>query len=84
LLALANWLHRYDYPAIGASPDGAIDLHQFNYPRSTLLFLGEERRGLNEEQRKLCQHLVKIPMVGTVDSLNLAVAGSLLMYEVYN
>lgn len=83
LPALANWLHRYDCLAIGASPDGIIDLHKFNYPRSRLLFLGEERQGLTEEQRKLCQHLVKIPMVGAVDSLNLAVAGSLLMYEVY-
>ncbi len=82
LPALANWLHRNDCPVIGASPDGIIDLHKFNYP-PRLLFLGEERQGLTEEQRKLCQYLVKIPMVGAVDSLNLAVAGSLLMYEVY-
>jgi RNA methyltransferase, TrmH family len=81
--SLAPWIHRHHFHVVGASPDGATDLHQFDYPRSTLLFLGEERQGLTEQQRDLCQYLVRIPMVGMADSLNLAVAGSLLMYEVY-
>lgn len=80
---LRRWMHHHRCACIGASPDGNIDLHQFNYPASTLLFLGEERQGLTQQQRELCQDLVRIPMVGTADSLNLAVAGSLLMYEVY-
>ena len=45
--------------------------------------LGEERGGLSPPQRGLCADLVRIPMVGAADSLNLAVAGSLLLYEVY-
>lgn len=81
--ALQQWIRHHRCQVIGASPDGTTDLHQFNYPRSTLLFLGEERQGLTQQQRDLCQHLVRIPMVGMADSLNLAVAGSLLMYEVY-
>ncbi len=81
--ALRDWVRHHCCPAIGASPDGVTDFHQFNYPDFTLLFLGEERQGLTVQQRDLCQHLVRIPMVGTADSLNLAVAGSLLMYEVY-
>jgi len=44
--------------------------------------LGEERGGLTPLQRALCADLVRIPMVGSADSLNLAVAGSLLLYEV--
>jgi RNA methyltransferase, TrmH family len=81
---LRAWMHRQACHAIGASPDGNTDLHQFGYSDSiTLLFLGEERKGLTEQQRKLCENLVRIPMVGEVDSLNLAVAGSLLLYEVY-
>lgn len=51
--------------------------------KNNLLFLGEERQGLTQQERNLCDHLVRIPMVGTADSLNLGVAGSLLMYEVY-
>lgn len=81
--ALYHWVRQHNCLAIGASPDGQADYHQFNYPQSTLLFLGEERQGLTPQQRDLCQNLVRIPMSGAVDSLNLAVAGSLLMYEVY-
>jgi RNA methyltransferase, TrmH family len=81
--ALRRWLHQNQGQVIGASPDGESDLHQFNYPTSSLIFLGEERQGLTPQQRDLCQHLVRIPMVGRADSLNLGVAGSLLLYEVY-
>jgi RNA methyltransferase, TrmH family len=80
---LSDWLKKHHCQAIGASPDGKLDLHQFDYPRSTVLFLGEERQGLTTQQRDLCHHLVRIPMVGDADSLNLGVAGSLFLYEVY-
>jgi TrmH family RNA methyltransferase len=51
--------------------------------RPTVLMLGEERAGLSAEQRRICRHIVRIPMVAGSDSLNLAVAGSLLLYEVF-
>ena len=80
---LHKWLQHHKYSAIGASPDGAVDFHQFNYPPTKFIFLGEERKGLTEQQRNLCKHLVRIPIARTVDSLNLAVAGSLILYEIY-
>ncbi len=58
-------------------------IYSFAYPRPTILVLGEERGGLSPLQRDLCSDLVRIPMLGVADSLNLAVAGSLLLYEVY-
>ena len=81
--SLRNWLRRHHCRVIGASPDGSADLHHFDYPRPTILVLGEERRGLTPLLRDLCSDLVRIPMVGAADSLNLAVAGSLFLYEVY-
>lgn len=81
--ALGCWMRRHGCRAVGASPDGTADFHSFDYPRSTVLFLGEERQGLTQQQRDFCQDLVRIPMLGAADSLNLGVAGSLLMYEVY-
>jgi RNA methyltransferase, TrmH family len=81
--SLRTWVHQQNCMVIGASPDGAMDLHKIQYPPGTLLFLGEEREGLTAIQRDLCQQLVRIPMVGAADSLNLAIAGSLMMYEVY-
>ena len=80
---LQKWLQNHNCNVIGASPDGARDFHQFNYPTTTMIFLGEERKGLTQQQRDLCKHLVRIPIARTVDSLNLAVAGSLMIYEIY-
>jgi len=81
--SLRNWVRRHRCRVIGASPDGSADLHRFDYPRPTILVLGEERAGLTPLLRDLCSDFVRIPMVGAADSLNLAVAGSLLLYEVY-
>ncbi|MDH5507357.1 MAG: RNA methyltransferase [Anaerolineae bacterium] len=81
--SFSHWVGRHHGLVVGASPDGAIDLHQFAFPPAPLLFLGEERQGLTQQQRASCHHLVRIPMVGQADSLNLGVAGSLLLYEVY-
>jgi len=81
--SLANWVRRHRCRVVGASPDGSAELHRFAYPRPTVLALGEERQGLSPGQRGHCTDLVRIPMVGAADSLNLAVAGSLLLYEVY-
>ncbi len=81
--ALRHWIQRHGLQVVGASPDGSLDLHQFSCKRAVLLFLGEERKGLTQLQKQLCDRIVKIPMVGETDSLNLAVAGSLMMYEVF-
>jgi TrmH family RNA methyltransferase len=81
--SLRSWVRRHRCRVIGASPDGSADLHRFDYPRPTILVLGEERRGLTPLERDLCSDFVRIPMVGGADSLNLAVAGSLFLYEVY-
>ncbi len=81
--ALRRWIDHYKCPVIGATPAGVADMHRFEYPRGPLLFLGEERKGLTMQQKDLCRHFVRIPMERGVDSLNLGVAGSLLMYEIY-
>ena len=81
--SLRHWLRRHRCRAVGASPEGPVELHRFDYPRPTVLVLGEEREGLTPPQRELCRDFVRIPMVGAADSLNLAVAGSLILYEVY-
>jgi len=80
--ALSNWVAAHRCEVIGASPHAKSDLHRLSPPKHTpLLVLGEERRGLTDQQTDLCQRLVRIPMQPGTDSLNLGVAGSLIMYE---
>ena len=78
-----RWIQTHHLSVIGASPDGVVEYDQVRYTRPTVLLLGNERSGLTHEQRSLCQHIVRIPMVAGSDSLNLAVAGSLLLYTVF-
>jgi TrmH family RNA methyltransferase len=79
---LQAWAGTQRVQVIGASPDGTLEYDQADYQHPVVLLLGEERTGLSAAQRAICDQLVRIPMVNAIDSLNLAVAGSLLLYEV--
>ena len=65
------------------------ELHSFNAApmltpsgKPTLLVMGREGPGLSDEVGAICNRFVKIPMAGKLDSLNLAVATAILLYEV--
>ena len=79
---LRRWTQEHGVQVIGASPDGDVLFNRTHYGARVMLVIGEERRGLTAEQRTLCDQLVRIPMQDNLDSLNAAVAGSLLLYEV--
>ena len=52
------------------------------YRAPTLLLMGSEGPGLSPALEAACTRLVKIPMAGRLDSLNLAVAAALVLYEI--
>lgn len=81
LRSLTHWVRRRRAMVVGASPDASQDFRSVRYRAPALLVLGDERKGLSPAQRQLCQRLVRIPMANDVDSLNVAVAGSMLLYE---
>ena len=47
-----------------------------------VLVAGNETHGLSEAYRNLCDQMVTIPMSGSASSLNLAIATSIMLYEV--
>lgn len=53
-----------------------------DYRAPTLLVMGSEREGLSPSLSALCSTLVRIPMSGGTDSLNVAVATALMLYEI--
>jgi len=81
---LAAWKHERGLHFVGTSPRAARDYRDVSYPAPTVLLMGGERKGLSEERLRLCDDLVRLPMVGQSDSLNLAVATGVLLYEVFN
>ena len=59
-----------------------IDYRQANYSPPLILLMGNEQQGLTEKLAAACDALVRIPMLGKADSLNLAVSTGLMIYEV--
>lgn len=79
-----RWRLRSEVSVVGATPEGAVDYRSLAYRRPVVLMLGDERTGLSDGQRNTCDRFARIPMAGGPDSLNLAMAGTLMLYEVYN
>jgi len=79
---LLAWCRQRQITLVGSSDRGACDYRTAPYSRPLVLVLGSERHGLSDEQLADCDLVVRIPMRGRSDSLNLAVAAGILMYEI--
>lgn len=71
------------YWTAGLAGEGdGVDLFESDLPHPLALVVGSEGKGLSQSVRAKCQVLLKIPMLGHVDSLNAATAGTVALYEV--
>lgn len=60
---------------------GSQSLHTFPFDRKTVLVVGNERLGLDQEILDLLDHVVEIPVYGLPHSFNVATAAAMAMYE---
>lgn len=66
---------------VGLDERGDPVYSDFDFNADCCLVLGAEGAGLHELVRKTCDFLLRIPMAGSVSSLNVSVAGAVVMYE---
>jgi 23S rRNA (guanosine2251-2'-O)-methyltransferase len=66
---------------VGLDERGTPDYMDFDFRQDCCLVLGSEGSGLHELVKRTCDHLLRIPMAGSVSSLNVSVAGAVVMYE---
>jgi len=66
---------------IGLDERGTPDYTDFDFKTDCVLVLGREGAGLHDLVKKTCDHLLRIPMAGQLSSLNVSVAGAIVMYE---
>jgi TrmH family RNA methyltransferase len=78
---LLSWAGAWKGDIVGTHLSGGQDFRAVRYRTPTLLVMGSEGPGLSPELAAVCTRLVKIPMAGRLDSLNLAVATALMLYE---
>lgn len=67
--------------SIGTHLAGREDFRRHNYRSPALIVMGGEGPGLSDKTADACRSLVRIPMAGRLDSLNLAVATALMLYQ---
>lgn len=79
---LLAWKALHGAVLTGAALDPrAVDYRAVPYAPPALLLVGNEAQGLPEALKAACDNLVIMPMRGKADSLNVAMAGTLLLYE---
>ena len=66
---------------LGLDERSSLDYAEYDFKTDCVLVLGREGAGLHELVKKTCDHLLRIPMAGQVASLNVSVAGAVVMYE---
>lgn len=67
---------------VGLDERATQNYDEVDYNMDCAIVLGAEGKGLHDLVRRKCDMLVKIPMMGSVSSLNVSVAGGIVMYEV--
>ena len=67
---------------IGAADDAEQSIYDIDVTFPSVLVMGSEEEGMRRNTRNHCDQLVKIPMYGSVESLNLSVATGVCLYEI--
>ena len=76
-----QWAKRHGVTTAGLAPRVRQLWTQLPAARPIAILLGEERRGLTIETAGLCDLTVQLPMSGRADSLNVAIAAGVMLYE---
>ncbi len=72
---------QHQFWIVGLDERGTVDYSDFDFRANVVLVLGREGAGMHELTKRTCDHLVRIPMAGSISSLNVSVAGAVVMYE---
>lgn len=82
LARVLRWLKEQGVWLMGAAGEADQTLYQQKLDMPLAIVMGAEGTGLRHLTRQHCDFLVKIPMIGQVESLNVSVAAAVMMYEV--
>jgi 23S rRNA (guanosine2251-2'-O)-methyltransferase len=74
-------LKERDIRVVGTAGEATEDLYQAAWPQATAWVLGAEGEGMRRLTRETCDQLVRIPMHGAVETLNVSVAAGVCLFE---
>ena len=82
LMAAVKMLRDSGFKIVGTSDKNSMPYTQGDYTGPVAIVLGAEDKGISPEIMKLCDTRVLIPEFGHINSLNVSVAGGIMIYEV--
>ncbi len=82
LVAALQWFKQSGLWVVGAHAGSVRRVDQADFNVGLVLVVGGEGKGIRPLVRKTCDYLVSVPQESIVDSLNAAVAGAIVMYEI--
>lgn len=74
-------LKERDIWVVGTAGEAESDLYAADWPQATAWVMGAEGEGMRRLTRETCDQLVRIPMHGSVESLNVSVAAGVCLFE---
>jgi len=69
-----------DFVIVAADAHGGLNYRNFSWPKKYFLVLGNEKHGISPEILTTADHRVTIPITGRAESLNVAMAGTVLLF----
>ncbi len=78
-----RWMKEQNIWVLGTSGNSNQSVFSTDLSMPLAVVMGTEGTGMRQLTEKQCDFLVKIPMLGQVESLNVSVAAGILMYEIY-
>ena len=81
LESVVEALHDAGISLIGTSPHATETIGEWNWQSRGAILIGNEGSGLSEADLQLCDKVLKIPLRAPVESLNSAIAASVILYE---
>lgn len=76
-----KFLKESGFHLVAATEKGDYNYVKGDYKAPTCIIMGSEEKGVSYENLALCDEWVKIPIKGTIESLNVSVAAGVLIYE---
>ena len=73
-----------DYLIYGTDVTNGINIKEESFPKKLAIIIGNEGQGISPEVKSLCKKNIYLPMNSNCESLNAAVAASIIMYEINN
>jgi TrmH family RNA methyltransferase len=68
---------------IGTDSTGTVSVQDYKINRPVMVIIGNEAKGMSVRLKEICDEIIKIPIDGNINSLNVSCAASIIMWEIY-